>query len=64
MDYRYDSAKTKIIEDELGYSLLAYYLASAIKNASPKKGSYVVGINGKWGDGKTSLINSPRCINQ
>ena len=57
MDYRYDSAKTKIIEDELGYSLLAYYLASAIKNASPKKGSYVVGINGKWGDGKTSLIN-------
>lgn len=51
----FDSPKNSIKEEQLGYSYLAYYLAKIIKDIKPKNNAYVIGICGKWGDGKTSL---------
>lgn len=52
----FDAPKCSIKDDELGYSYLAYYLAKIIKEICPKNNAYVIGICGKWGDGKTTLI--------
>lgn len=53
----YDKPKKSVIEDELGYSYLSYYFAKIIKEAQTKDGAYVIGLCGKWGDGKTTIIN-------
>ena len=46
-------------EDLLGHEPLAVRIAEAIGNLSPDalSESFVVGIEGSWGSGKTSLIN-------
>lgn len=53
----FDLPKTKLKDDELGYSYLAYYIAKIIKQAKPIENSFVIGLCGKWGDGKTTAIN-------
>lgn len=53
----YDTPKTYIEDDELGYAPFAYNLAKIIKNAKPVDNSCVIGLCGKWGDGKTTFIN-------
>ncbi len=52
-----DQPKNSIKEDELGYSYLAYYFAKIIKEVETKDNAYVMGLCGKWGDGKTTIIN-------
>lgn len=46
----------QIVQDELGRSEFARSLSKALANR-PKDGSLVVGLTGKWGEGKTSLVN-------
>lgn len=52
-----DQPKNSIKEDELGYSYLSYYFAKIIKEVEAKDKAYVLGLCGKWGDGKTTVIN-------
>lgn len=52
-----DQPKNSIKEDELGYSYLSYYFAKIIKEVETKDKAYVLGLCGKWGDGKTTIIN-------
>jgi len=47
---------TKIEQDELGHWPLAQELASAIRISSPQAG-FVLGIEGGWGSGKSSIAN-------
>ncbi|UTW59907.1 hypothetical protein KFE96_06285 [Kordiimonas sp. SCSIO 12603] len=50
------SASVNISEDRLGYALFAKKIARALER--PDKGDgFVVGIEGGWGIGKTTLIN-------
>lgn len=46
----------EIKSDELGYSSYAKYLSQKIKNSCFEK-SFAIGINGRWGQGKSSFIN-------
>ena len=52
-----DQPKNSIKEDELGYSYLSYYFAKIIKEVETKDKAYVLGLCGKWGNGKTTIIN-------
>lgn len=57
MEYFSDEAIKSPLDDKLGHSHFSYYLAKCILNFEKVKNSYVIGICGKWGDGKTSAIN-------
>lgn len=46
-------------DDRLGFGELAEKLAEVINNKSARDG-FVIGIEGKWGSGKSSLINLTR----
>lgn len=52
-----DQPKNRIKEDEIGYAYFSYNLAKIIKEVEIKDNAYVIGICGKWGDGKTTIIN-------
>lgn len=47
----------KIDEDKLEYSYFSYNLARLLHRKEGDNNSYVIGVLGKWGDGKTSAIN-------
>lgn len=57
MIFKDDDAIKSPIDDKLGYSSFAYYLAKCIIRLPKLANSYIIGINGAWGDGKTSMIN-------
>lgn len=57
MTYFNDNAKKSPLEDELEQKHFAYYLAKGLADLENINDSYVLGICGKWGDGKTSVIN-------
>lgn len=57
MTYFNDEALESPLDDQLGYSHFAFYLAKCILDIKKAKNSYVIGVYGKWGDGKTSAIN-------
>lgn len=44
-------------EDKLGFSIYAESIATNIRNIVDNKRSFVFGIEGRWGSGKTSFIN-------
>lgn len=50
-----DKPKLDPKEDQLGYSSLAKDLALSIQRMIPTEG-ISIGVNGKWGSGKTSLL--------
>src|SRR4051812_37851960 len=51
-----DRPITARTEDRLGFSVVACFLARAIVD-QPARDGLVVGIEGSWGSGKSSLIN-------
>ncbi|HCQ3113013.1 TPA: hypothetical protein OHQ07_004707, partial [Escherichia coli] len=51
-----DSPITKMEEDRYGFGILAEKLAHSIVSMD-RNISTVIGIEGKWGAGKTSLLN-------
>jgi predicted KAP-like P-loop ATPase len=51
-----DRPVTNAADDRLGFASVAEHLATAILDQSAKDG-FVVGIEGKWGSGKSTLIN-------
>jgi len=51
-----DKPIDKVEEDVLGRSEFAEHLAEALLNNMGKE-NFCVGINGKWGSGKTSFLN-------
>lgn len=57
MQYNNDNAIESPTEDLFERKYFAYYLARGIHDLQPDKSSYVIGILGKWGEGKTSTIN-------
>lgn len=57
MQYKNDSPIKSPLEDLFERKYFAYYLAKGIINLQNKENSYVIGILGKWGEGKTSVIN-------
>ena len=57
MQYKNDSPIKSPLEDLFERKYFAYYLAKGIINLRNKENSYVIGILGKWGEGKTSVIN-------
>jgi hypothetical protein len=57
-DVAFDPKKQKQ-KDELGFDKFANRIASEIKAVSSSE-SVVFGINGEWGEGKTSMINMIR----
>ena len=59
MKYFNDEPINSPLNDSLGYRHFAYYLAKSIAKfkLNKEKNSYVIGLFGKWGDGKTSAIN-------
>ncbi len=57
MPQRKDAPVQKISEDKLGYSKFAFYIAKAIWLLEDINTSFVIGISGKWGDGKSSVLN-------
>jgi hypothetical protein len=44
-------------EDRLGFSIYAESIATNIRNIVDNRRSFVFGIEGRWGSGKTSFIN-------
>lgn len=58
-NYNDDKDKTLLIDDTLGRANFALYYArfikSLIKNEQLK--SFVIGLYGDWGSGKTTVIN-------
>lgn len=52
-----DKAITTINKDKLGRSKFVDRLYELIKKCNTSKTSFTIDINGKWGDGKTSIIN-------
>ena len=52
-----DKAITTINKDKLGRSKFVNQLYELIKKCNTSKTSFTIDINGKWGDGKTSIIN-------
>ncbi|MGL6046466.1 MAG: KAP family P-loop NTPase fold protein [Vogesella sp.] len=50
-------APAKAEEDLLGFALHAKRLAALIQKQIPDKASFVIGIEGEWGEGKSSFIN-------
>jgi hypothetical protein len=51
-----DRPITTSAEDRLGFAVVAEHLAKAILDQSSRNG-FVIGIDGKWGSGKSTLIN-------
>lgn len=51
-----DRAVSTQDEDRYGFTHIATHLAKAIKGIG-REGSAVIGIEGAWGTGKTSLLN-------
>ncbi len=51
-----DEAKQSIGEDEFGLSLMVEAVANALVSQLSDSG-YVIGIEGKWGSGKTTFVN-------
>ncbi len=43
-------------QDELGREEMAGQIANVIKDINPSKSAFTVGIEGEWGEGKTSFI--------
>lgn len=56
MKFGNDRPISNIAEDRFGRNLLAEILAKQIKQASPED-SFVIGLIGAWGSGKTSTLN-------
>lgn len=54
-----DQPIKSIEEDNLAFASLAKQLANGI-NSTKKEGSYTIAIEGRWGSGKTSLVNMVR----
>ncbi|WP_439604761.1 KAP family P-loop NTPase fold protein [Shinella sp.] len=51
-----DQPKNDIKDDRLGYAPFAKRLANVVINMSVPAG-YVIGLHGKWGSGKTTVVN-------
>ena len=51
-----DQPKKNLKDDRLGYAPFARRLANVVINMSVPNG-YVVGLHGKWGSGKTTVVN-------
>lgn len=54
-----DRAIESVNDDKLGFGELANHLAIVINSQSVRDG-FVIGVEGKWGSGKSSLINLTR----
>lgn len=57
MKYNNDNPIESPQEDLFERKYFSYYLAKGIINLENDKSSFVIGILGKWGEGKTSAIN-------
>ena len=56
----FDSAQTDQNRDEFGFAALAENLSSSIAGllaSTASGGSFVVGLEGKWGSGKSTILN-------
>jgi len=51
-----DQPKKDLKDDRLGYAPFAERLANVVMNMSVPNG-YVIGLHGKWGSGKTTVVN-------
>lgn len=51
-----DRPITNAADDRLGFAVVAEHLAKAILDQSSRDG-FVIGVDGKWGSGKSTLIN-------
>lgn len=51
------AADTPATEDQLGFTPHAQRLAATILNDLPKGQSFVIGIEGEWGEGKPGVIH-------
>ena len=52
-----DSPIKEVSEDHYSYGGLAEQVCSILSNIDNTDGSFTIGINGKWGIGKTSFLN-------
>lgn len=57
MKHEFDQAINTPTEDKLGNNMFAYYLAKGILDIEKIPKSFVIGLYGQWGEGKTSIIN-------
>lgn len=57
MQYQNDEPIKNPLDDKLDHKEFAYNLAKSIKNFKNNENSYVIGICGDWGTGKSSTIN-------
>jgi predicted KAP-like P-loop ATPase len=53
---KYDTALDELSDDELGYGQFAADIAKTIHSDVPDE-EFVVGINGQWGSGKSTIVN-------